>query len=139
MNLQELLTAYRSTDSVSERSNLEDQIVKLCSNFIAAKEKIARKYGKSAIDDSDYQVGRGYWSLEEDYQVWEHEVTLYYSDTWSYGGYCKIGYDFKVEEVDYFDAEKYEKSLDKANQRKIRAEINDLKAQISKLEKQLHG
>src|SRR6478736_57321 len=109
MTLQALLLNYCASDSVSERALLQEQIIEKCSTYIAAKEKIANKYGQSAVDDSDYRPDRGHWRLDDDYDVQESSVRLIYSDMWAYGGRCEIGYDFSFQEVDGFDPAPYEK------------------------------
>jgi len=111
--LRALIEEYDTTDSIKKQKALQKLIVNICQKYITSLDKIASKYDIQAIDDPDYQSDRGYWNFEDDSYVilnpaGNHTVRLIYRDSWRYGGFCIIGHTFYADEVDNFDAEKFE-------------------------------
>lgn len=118
---KKLVKECRETDSVKRRDEIKrdvrTQAIAVCENL----EKLHNKWGSEFVDDSDYQIGKGGYSLNSFDSTDAH---LTYSDHWAYGGECSIGIQVPM------------KYLDVENRKKKNAELR--KNRIIQLQNQYH-
>jgi hypothetical protein len=135
--LAELLSKYHTSDSMSEREALKDEIIEKCQKYVEEKTRIASKYDIKAYPYTDYRIDRGWWTLDE-YDILSETVTLIYEDRWAYGGSCSETFYFSAKEVDNFIPEVYDKSYKSDKTKSIKEKIASLKRQITIFEDKLN-
>ena len=94
---KELVKEYNSTDSVSRREKIKEEVYKTSVALAKQLEGMYNRFGATFIDDDEYSSDRGCFSLIRfDGEI----VTLNYSDTWKYGGDCSFGVSVPMRMLD---------------------------------------
>lgn len=142
-----LVKEYDSTDSVSRRKEITEEVYKASVALAKQLEAMYNRFGATFINDDEYRPDRGGFSFND---FDEHRVFLTYSDHWKYGGECSFGVSvpMKMLDVENRIAERRslrEKQIDTlkkeydANNRQIEELTNDNKTiivRIAQLEKE---
>lgn len=114
---KELVKEYRETDSISKRDEIRSKVrteaIALCETL----DTLYNKYGKDFVDDSDYQIGKGGYSLN-DFSF--ESANLTYSDHWQYGGSCSIGIMVPMRYLDAETRTKLEDALRESHVEKLK-------------------
>lgn len=122
-DLKDQVETWRTTDSISEKDRLGDEIPKLIQPIIDARYEIAIKY--SIPNDKwnfygDYRVDSGVITFEDTFA--NGEVDLRYEDSRGYGGHCNTESIFHIDELENFDADTFEKEC--IERKRVRLEMN---------------
>lgn len=127
-----LAEEYRTTDSISRKDELEEQLLTVASDLFKQIEKLHRKYGTSTITSDEWREDRGGYDISTtwDYPFDEHNAYIVYSDSWAYGGSCRIPLCVKMSLLDSEERAKLEVNLRDGR-------IKDLTAKQKRIDKQI--
>ena len=103
-----LVKEYGKTDSIKRRDEIKRIIRTASVDLCETLEKLHNKWGSEFVDDSDYQIGNGGYSLNG---FDDNETFLIYSDHWRYGGECTIGIKVPMKYLDVDERLKLEEEL----------------------------
>lgn len=118
---KKLVNEYRGTDSIKRRDELKRKAWDVSCGLCQALEKLHNKWGVDFVDDSDYIIGKGHYSLKN---FDENTAHIVYSDHWAHGGYCDIGISVPMKYLDF------------ENRKRKNAELR--KKMITQLQNQYH-
>ena len=94
---KELVKEYNSTDSVSRREKIKEEVYKTSVALAKQLEGMYNRFGATFINDDEYRSDRGGFSLVEFSGA---NVHLRYSDHWQYGGECCFGITVPMKMLD---------------------------------------
>lgn len=92
-----LVKEYDSTDSVSRRKEITEEVYKASVALAKQLEAMYNRFGTTFINDDEYRSDRGGFSFND---FDKHRVLLTYSDHWKYGGECSFGVSVPMKMLD---------------------------------------
>ena len=125
---KELVKEYRETDSIKRRDEIRGMIFSESKALCETIEKLHNKWGFEFVDDSDYQIGKGGYSLHDFDST---EVNITYSDHWRYGGECCIGISVPMK---YLDVDERMKLEDELKAKRVAALRNSYRCNLDSIE-----
>lgn len=143
--LTQLCEKYDTTDSISLREELNEEIVEVVRDYIETLLRLHIKYEGIVSDGSgicwsgtDYRKNSGTLSLSEVYKIGEdYRLIVVYEDSWSYGGSCYESYSISANHVDNLNLAVIEKRYRYETQQKLRRDKEALEKDIERIEEEL--
>lgn len=133
--VRKLCKQFASSDSLSEREELQEKIESIVRVYLNILYKNSIKYKtRSMFDMTDFRDDRG--SLTYDYAT-NLGIYVKYTDSWSYGGHCDETFFITFEDLESFDEEILEmKSIEDARSR-LERDIRIAEAVVEKAKLEL--
>lgn len=129
---KELVKEYTSSDSVSRREEIEEEVYKASVALAKRLEAMYNRFGATFINDDEYRSDRGGFSFND---FDEHRVLLTYSDHWQYGGECSFGVSVPMKMLDVENRIAERRSLREKQIATLKKEYDDNNSQIEELTK----
>ena len=127
MNKIKILIGRLDSDSKKTATNAANELCSIARNHYDKIIEIHQKYKENKVNNSDYQVGRGYLEYED---IDGDTLWFRYIDSWRYGGSCNERIYININDLENYDYDALDETIKTKRILKLKQEIVGLELNI---------